>query len=157
MTSTIEGALLSLSEKGFEGWAWNTAKPTDYVDIEIVCGEHILASTRANAFSLELVQQKKGSGMHGFVVLPDALPELEYPALIRARAKGAAEFLSGEITVPDVKAFIGIVSDNQIQDFEGYVDMVQRGKIIGWAINRAMPCRPVTLELLEGTRILMSV
>lgn len=157
MNSTIEGELRSLSEKGFEGWAWDTAKPHDFVEVEIVCGDVILATARANVFSLELVQRKKGNGMHGFSALPDALPKLEYPLLVKARVKGSTEYLSGEVSIAGVAAFVGIVPDSEIHDYEGYVDGIQKGKIAGWVTNRSLPGRPVSVELLDGTRVLMTV
>lgn len=154
MSSMIEGELQSLGIEGFEGWAWDVSKPYDPVEVEIVCNDLIVATALADGFSLDLVKQRKGNGMHMFYAKPVALPKAQYPMTIWARVRGCDSKLRGCLTVKTPTEFQQVLPDSLFQEFEGYVDGIRAGAIIGWARNAALPDEPVEVELLDGDRVL---
>lgn len=156
MNSTIEGSLLSLSSQGFEGWAWDSSRPYDPVEIEVFCGDVILATAKADGFSLELVKARKGNGMHMFYAMPDSLPNVPYPSSVQARVRGHAGVLSGAINIDSPLEFKGILPESFFQRFEGYVDGIKGGFVLGWVINELSPSEPVEVELWDGEEVIVT-
>lgn len=154
MTSTIEGELQSLGDEGFEGWAWDSAKPYDPVGVEILCNDEVIARTLADGFALDLVKQRKGNGMHMFRVIPESLPKLDYPLTIWAKVAGSETPLAGQIIIKSKADFTGIVPKTLLDDYKGYVDGINDGLMIGWVINLGIPDEDIEVELLDGERVI---
>lgn len=155
MSSLIEGELQSLGTDGFEGWAWDSSKPYDPVEVEILCNETVIASAQADRFSLDLVKQRKGNGMHAFSALPSTLPKTQYPIKIWARVRGHEIALSGAITIDSPSELAEVFPKSLLQDFEGYVDGIRDGFLIGWVRNAALPEEPVEVELRDGDQLIL--
>jgi hypothetical protein len=156
MKSIFEGELLSLGSEGFEGWAWDSSKPYDPVDVEVLCNDVVIATVRADAFSLDLVKQRKGNGMHMFYAMPEFLPKATYPLKVWARIQGQEEPLNGTITIKSLSEILEVLPRSLFQDFEGYVDGIRDGFVVGWAINSAIPDEPVEVELLDGKEVIVT-
>ncbi|CAL1240542.1 hypothetical protein [Candidatus Methylocalor cossyra] len=154
MTGTIEGELQSLSGEGFEGWAWNSALPYDPVEVEVLCHDTVIATATADRFSLELVKRRKGNGMHGFLARPEALPPLRYPLKIWARVRGTEVPLDGTLTLHSPAELREVLPPSLLRDYDGYVDGISDGRVVGWAVNRALPDEPVEVELWDGGRVI---
>jgi hypothetical protein len=155
MKSTIEGELLSLGSEGFEGWAWDSSKPYDPVDVELLCNDIVFCTVRAELFSLDLVKRRKGNGMHMFCAMPEFMPKASYPLRIWARVKGEEEPLSGSITLGSLAEALEVLPRALFQDFEGYVDGIKDGFIVGWAFNSVIPDDPVEVELLDDGKVIV--
>lgn len=154
MESTIEGELQSLGSEGFEGWAWDSGKPYDPVEVEVICNGVVIARTLADGFSLDLVKQRKGNGMHTFSVIPETLPRGDYPLNIWARVVGQETALAGQLSIRSRSEFIGILPKPLLNDYKGYIDGIRDGMMVGWVFNLTFPEDEVEVELLDGDRVI---
>lgn len=154
MSATIEGELQSLGAGGFEGWAWDSEKPYDPVEVEILCNDEVVAKALADGFSLELVKRRKGNGTHAFSILPERLPKAGYPLRILARVLGQQSPLPGQILIKTPAELVEALPKSLIDDYEGYVDGVIDGAVVGWVVNTTLPEEIVEVELLDGDRVI---
>ena len=71
-----EGYLDRVTCDRIDGWAWNSGRPNDPVDVDIYDGSTRLATATANQYHSDLVAAGKGNGSHGFsYALPASLKD----------------------------------------------------------------------------------
>lgn len=61
-----EGYVELSSGTEIRGWVYDNAFPNTALDVEILCGDKVLATIAANQFRQDLLGAGKGMGMHGF-------------------------------------------------------------------------------------------
>ena len=72
------------------GWAWDSARPDEPIDVDIYDGDTLLATVRANRFHQSLLDARRGNGQHlFFYALPTRLKDGQ-PHIIRIKVAGTS-------------------------------------------------------------------
>lgn len=72
------------------GWAWDPANPHEPIDIEILDGDVVVLTVRADQFRTDLLEGKIGDGFHGFQLrnMGGALPLSRHLVRVRRASDG---------------------------------------------------------------------
>jgi len=72
------------------GWAWDPARPDEPIDIEILDGDVVVLTVRADLYRADLVNGKIGDGFHGFQLrnIGGALPLSRHLVRVRRASDG---------------------------------------------------------------------
>ncbi|MGE0682733.1 MAG: glycosyltransferase [Candidatus Binatia bacterium] len=92
-TSTAVAAIGSIDRLDFtevSGWAWDPAKPTEPIDIEILDGDVVVLRVPADRFRTDLRDAGVGDGRHGFSIrnLVGILPFSRHRVRVRRATDG---------------------------------------------------------------------
>ncbi|MFY9557770.1 MAG: hypothetical protein WAV20_03785 [Blastocatellia bacterium] len=72
------------------GWAWDSNRPNDPIQVEIYDGGILVATVTADEFRQDLVAAQKGNGKHGFIyIVPPRLKDGK-PHSIRVKYAGTS-------------------------------------------------------------------
>lgn len=74
--ATLAGFLddFSPSSKIIRGWAWDSSRPDEPVEVELFDGNNRLGTVKADILRQDLVKEKRGNGRHAFEFpVPDRL------------------------------------------------------------------------------------
>jgi hypothetical protein len=87
-TETQAGVLETAHDSLISGWAWRTDDPDDPVDVELLDGQTLIATVKADHFRQDLLDSKIGNGKHSFEFpTPESLKDGK-PHEIHARIAG---------------------------------------------------------------------
>jgi hypothetical protein len=64
--STYEGFHDETDCNSIKGWAWDTLRPNDPVNVDIYDGDTLIATVTADMFRKDLLEARKGNGSHAF-------------------------------------------------------------------------------------------
>lgn len=148
----IEGELFRSKEKGITGWVWNRTLPYEALTVELVMGETVLATAQADELDLSLLDRQIGNGKHAFTLQLETWPEASYPASIIVRVAGT-KFVVGEVLVRGDHDLVGIVKSAPMGHCDGFI----RGALQGWAIDRANPDSPISVDLLDNGVVIATI
>lgn len=71
---SLQGFIDAIERRVVYGWAWNPQRPDERIQVDILHGEHHLATVTAEQFRSDLVDLEIGDGHHAFeFTLPDTL------------------------------------------------------------------------------------
>lgn len=157
-------AVLDDGQIAVEGWVHDSAEPFSWMDVHIVCGNRILATSTADRYRGDLRDAGVGMGNHGFHAI---VPKLEFetsdlsvviPAtgktLPRSEPTSVADTTpapsaSTVPALPDLSVFIeGGVT--------GHVDRWGIPEISGWARAIEGSDQPIQLDLLVDNHLYAS-
>ncbi len=62
------GSLDGADPTSISGWAWNSAEPNNFVEVEVYDGDKLLSKIPANTLRKDLLPFNKGNAMHGFLL-----------------------------------------------------------------------------------------
>jgi Sulfotransferase family len=116
----IEGYVGQVLPEMILGWAFNRARPSDYLVIDIYCGDRHLGSTNANIYRTDLAKSRIGEGDHGFQLrFPDEIePEKLADIVVYARSESDPTAVRRELPryVHSVKQAASDVTANTYRD-----------------------------------------
>src|SRR5215469_14358965 len=87
-TAGLEGKVVGLEGDRITGWAWDSTRPYDPVEVELFVGSVLVGRDKADKFDLELAKAKIGNGMHRFEIRLDRIPAGSPPFVLRAVIPG---------------------------------------------------------------------
>ncbi len=132
------GRLESVTASEISGWAWNPAEPDSSVTVEILEGDSLLATAKADIYREDLKRGGSGNGQHRFRVQLPAVLKDGKSHLIRAQIVGSKAELANsplQVTIPTPKLELGRLEN------------VSSSEISGWAWNPSAPDSPVSVEI----------
>src|SRR5579859_323286 len=159
----VEGWVDGLAQGAVHGWAWRPLRPSSVVEIEVLAGDAVIATGRADRMRADLATAGKGDGAYGFLVPLDlaALPGDTVGLMVRAKdgtllQNGALSIdLGGQdamaVAEPD-RPNISVLPTplGGPASIEGYLDEFGPTLIQGWVFNPADPSAPVEIEIWDG-------
>lgn len=86
-----------------KGWAWDTLRPNDAVEVDIYDGDTPVATVTANLFRKDLLEARKGNGAHAFDYSVPARLKDGKPHTIRLKIAGTEINLTGTSKQIDCK------------------------------------------------------
>lgn len=89
-TPWLLGALDTIGCEFISGWVWDQAHPDSSVTIEILDGETLLSTHKADLFRQDLVDAGFGNGKYGFRIPTPAIIKDGLPHTIRVRVAGSS-------------------------------------------------------------------
>ena len=149
---SVQGGLIAVTPDGILGWAWDSCNPSVPVLVTISAGGNTLGSGVADILDNEIVRQRVGVGIPAFLIKPITVPRSNYPIELdligeSGRTLGSSLSVSGSQVLWDLLPADG-------SPYDGHVDAIQDGYLIGWAWDPNDPDREVILELFEGGELL---
>jgi hypothetical protein len=146
---SVEGGLLALTPNGVVGWGRNLASPTNPLHVVLLANELPVGVALCDRFDIELVRSQVGVGIPGFVIpwYRKAFPS----ELIRLTLRDVKGKLLGGPIIIDGDADFGSELETPDGQFEGAVDRLRDGVLLGWARNVETPTLPVMVELYDGS------
>lgn len=146
--SAVEGGLISLTEDGVLGWAWNPRHPEVPVSVTISAEGRIIGASVADIVDNELIRHEVGAGRPGFIIKLKVAHRLSYPLALQLRDDSGRNLGNALMVNRPVELEGWLLHEDHI--YEGYVDSIEEGYLIGWAWNPFTPDRAITVELFEG-------
>lgn len=146
---SLEGGLISVTLDGVLGWLWDPADPTRTVNAVIANGDDVVGTGVADLFDHDLVRRVAGPGIPGFLIKPTKAITGEFPVALTLRDESGRTF-GAPLVVADAAQVEPFLYDLERGRYEGYIDQLRDGLLIGWAWSPASPDRPVVVELYEG-------
>ena len=145
----IEGGLISISDEGVLGWAWDPADPARLVTAIITHGDDVLGTGIADLFDHEVVRHRVGPGIPGFLIKPTRAPKSDLPVVLTLKDEGGRT-LGAPLIVDDRAKLQSLLLESERDVYEGFVDQMRDGLLLGWAWSPSSPDRPVVVELYDG-------
>jgi hypothetical protein len=145
--SSYEGQISGVVDGAVVGWAWDSARPYDPVEIELYSDGILLARGKADQFDIDLAKANRGNGLHRFELKLDRLPGGTPPFLIRAVIAGTERELHPTITITSLEQAEILLSGGE---YVGRVTGIENGMLGGWVYNRRNPHELPTLTLRIG-------
>lgn len=146
---SIEGGLISISDDGVLGWAWDPADPARLVTAVITNGDDVLGSGIADLFDHEIVRHRVGPGIPGFLIKPTRAPKTDLPVVLTLKDEGGRT-LGAPLVVDDRAKLQSFLLGSERDVYEGFVDQMRDGLLLGWAWSPSSQERPVVVELYDG-------
>ncbi|KQS30684.1 hypothetical protein [Dyadobacter sp. Leaf189] len=144
-SSKFNGVLESVSCTEITGWVWDENHPNSVLNVELVEGTKIYASTSAGIFRQDLKTKGIGTGYHAFkFVVPSALLSDGVNHNLSVRVKGTSYLLNGS-----PKAFSC--------SYEGTFEGSDCYKISGWVRDKNNTNTALKVEIMDGNTILSTV
>ncbi len=146
---TLEGGLISITLDGVLGWLWDPADPTRTLNAVIANGDDVVGIGAADLFDHDIVRRVAGPGIPGFLIKPTKAITGGFPLALTLRDE-AGRTLGAPLVVTDATQVEPFLYDLERGLYEGYIDQLRDGLLIGWAWSPSSPDRPVVVELYEG-------
>ena len=139
-----KGAFESVTCKKITGWVWNKNAPEAALVVELVEGSTVIANSTAKNFRQDVKDAGYGTGFYGYA--------FDTPS---AFADGKQHIL--KIRIQNSKTFIGTSRTMTCPSpplYEGQLESMDCGSIIGWARDKNNSADEVIVELFEGSTVL---
>jgi hypothetical protein len=149
--TNLKGDIISITEAGVLGWAWDPANPRRAVSVSIMQGHTVLGTGVADVFDDGTVRQRVGPGIPGFLIKQMRPPQGEYPITLTLRADD--DSLLGTPLVIEAPARLEDRSPGADPAlYDGHVEHIKDGLLTGWVWSPTFPDHRVAVELWEGER-----
>ncbi|SKC18860.1 hypothetical protein SAMN05660293_05365, partial [Dyadobacter psychrophilus] len=143
LNCAYEGSFETADCYAIKGWVWDRNNPNSALNIEILEGNTVVATTLAN---LDRTDINVGTGKYGFdFELPIAFRDGQ-PHQFNLRIKGTTFNLSGSPRTVNCQ--------NNI--YNGNFEVADCSKISGWVSATNYPNSAVDVELVEGNNVVVS-
>jgi hypothetical protein len=146
---SIEGGLISISDDGVLGWAWDPADPARVVTAVITHGDAVVGKGLADLFDHEIIRHRVGPGIPGFLIKLTRMPQANPPVVLTLKDEGGRT-LGAPLVVDDPAKLQSFLLGSERDVYEGFVDQMRDGLLLGWAWSPSSPDRPVVVELYDG-------
>ena len=84
------GDIRERPDGAFDGWCWAPDRPNERLVVDLLAGNHVVASMVAAIYRRDLRERGYGDGRHGFLIrLPPDAPGTSRDNLITARERGS--------------------------------------------------------------------
>jgi subtilisin family serine protease len=143
---SYEGVHDQASCTAIAGWAWSPAQPNTPVNVDIYDGVTKLSTVPANLFRQDLFSAGKGNGYHGFVyTTPSSLRD------------GLTHSI--KVTIEGTQNALGASPKSLLcaNSLSGYHDTATCSLIEGWAWDSTIPNTPISVDIYDGSTLLMTV
>jgi hypothetical protein len=147
----VTGEILSITEAGIVGWAWDPTNPGRAVSVAIMHDGEVLGTGTADIFDDELIRQRVGAGIPGFLVKLIRPPRGQYPITLTLRADDESS-LGTPLVIDDPRRLEDLSPGSDPALYDGQVEHLRDGALIGWVWSPSFPDSRVTVELWEGER-----
>jgi hypothetical protein len=149
VNATVEGDIISVTDAGVVGWAWDPANPRRAISVAIMHGDETIGVGIANIFDHELVRQRAGRGIPGFLVKPTRQPKGKYPVTLTLKVDDGP-LLGTPLIIDDPAELEVLLSGTETALYDGNVDFLQDGAVIGWIWSPDFPNHRVPVEIWDG-------
>jgi hypothetical protein len=146
-SETLEGHVIGVVNDKVVGWAWDSAKPYQPVDVELFIGELRVGRGSANVFDIELAQAERGNGMHRFELSLERLPTSPPPFEIRILISDTDRELLPPVRLVTIAEAERLLTGTK---YVGKVTGIVDGKLSGWVFSRENPHEEPVLTLRDG-------
>jgi hypothetical protein len=169
-SSSIIGHFDEVRDSYATGWCMDQKHPDRRLEVEIMCGRHIIGKGMSNVFREDLSAVEYGDGRYGFKILLSGSDRCGKRP-VQARVAGTRKKLIGKHIIPDsissgsqrlpetgpeilvkVRRRLKRVFRRQA-DFPGAIDIVKDGNVHGWAFDPKRPDHPLDIELVCGEEL----
>ena len=143
--TTIEGYVDAIRHHRVEGWVWDAHDPDRSIALELLEGDRLLVTGRADGFRQDLLDSGKGNGRHAFSlpVPPEICDNQPHQLTVHTVEEGYV--LAGSPIAFCINS-----------DYEGAVDGVDGAVLVGWVRNNAQTETSVPVVIYEDDRLLGS-
>jgi hypothetical protein len=148
--AAVEGGLLALTPLGVVGWGWDPQSPAQPLHVMLAANDSVVGAGLANRFDLDLVRSRVGPGIPGFVINLSQPPTGSYPIRLTLRDRAGREF-GTPLVVVDESAFERLMPATAMGPYEGMIDGLKDGALVGWARGTTQPESALVVELYDGT------
>jgi tetratricopeptide (TPR) repeat protein/GT2 family glycosyltransferase len=146
--SPILGCLEVVNEQKLSGWVWNRNQPFERLEVTLKVDDQTQTTTLADRQVESLMQQGYGDGNYGF--------ELRTPAILFDGCPHKIEVFAAGVKLSSNSLPVVQFSANP-PAYKGRIDGIEQKQVRGWALDLNNPHRPVTVEILDGDRIILQI
>lgn len=154
----VVGRVDKVGENGMQGWALDTRAPDRLLTVALYDGEQLICQTLAQQPRQDVNKLFQTEGRHGFeLVFPSALYDRQ-ARRIAVRVDGQPLNIRLEHDLPLLLTPEQLTQIAPAERYQGFVEQLSTGMIMGWAWDRKNPAVPVNVavyiddELLEVAR-----
>ena len=150
-TLPVEGGLLAVMPEGVIGWARRPEEPERVSRVSLLANDVVIGSGIADRFDIEAVRASVGPGVPGFLIEPSFLPNGPFPVAFLVRDADGTPL--GEpllVRRPEQFGALPRVSSDRSSQYEGMVEGLREGQLVGWIRSRVDPANAVVVELFDG-------
>ena len=148
LAPVYEGQLESMNCNSITGWAWDRNNSATAVIVELLEGTMVLASATANVFREDLSNNAAGAGKYGFIIPIPSVLKNGIDHNLQIRIKGSNVLLSGSP---------GKLHCSAPPMYSGKFESATCKAISGWIWDENNPNLAMSLELVEGTKVIATV
>jgi hypothetical protein len=153
LPSLHQGGLIGIEPDGIVGWARDANHPDLPVQVLLMAGGQVVGEALANQFDDARVRSLVGPGVAGFVARLRLAPSGRYPLSLSLHDT-SGQTLGPPLPVHAPTDLAGVVGLDPPATFEGHMDGVHAGALMGWARDLADPDRALELELFDTGTLL---
>lgn len=147
--ATVEGGLLALTPAGVVGWAWAPQSPVEPLHVILAANDSVVGAGLANRFDIELVRSRVGPGVPGFVISIGQPPSGSFPLRLTLRDR-VGQVLGMPLILADESTFANHIHGRVAGPYEGMIDGLRDGFLVGWARSLTEPENALIVELYDG-------
>ncbi len=147
--AAIQGGLLQATEAGVVGWARDPSGSAQPVRVVLTVDDLPIATALADRYDLPAVIERYGSEAVGFFASLPSRSGLRAPFDIVARTMDG-QVLGASMKVVD----LGEAAPSQASaTYDGMIDYLRSGRLLGWAWNPEDPQVELSVDLLDGPHL----
>jgi hypothetical protein len=147
----VEAGLLTATPEGVVGWAWRPGAPEQPLQVFLLANDVVVGSGVANRFDIESVRASVGPGVPGFLIPFSVFPDSPFPLALTIReANGTSLAAPLIVRNPEQLGPLPRAMPADPTRYEGIVEGLRDGHLIGWIMNHAEPEHAVMVELFDG-------
>jgi GT2 family glycosyltransferase/spore maturation protein CgeB len=154
----VVGRVDTVGDNGLRGWALDTRDPQRVLTVGLYDGEQLLCQSLTQLPRQDVNKLFQTEARHGFELLFPAALYDRLPRRIALRVDGQPINIRIEHDVPLVLTPEQLAAIDPAERYQGFVEQLTTGMIMGWAWDRKNPALPVNVaiyiddELLEVAR-----
>jgi hypothetical protein len=132
------------------GWACDAAAPDLPVRLRIVDDGVVIGEVVADQYRPDLEQAGISGGRHGFELIVSAGLSPLRRHVVRVQRVDDEQDVVGSPFVIEATSAAPLGAPAATLVWQGAVDLVTHGRVVGWARNVARPDQPVVLQILDN-------
>ncbi|WP_167238132.1 glycosyltransferase family protein [Massilia genomosp. 1] len=150
----VVGRVDRVDSNGLHGWALDTRDTNQVLTVGLYEGEQLLCQNQTQILRLDVNKQLQTEGNHGFELLfPAALYDGQ-ARRISVRVDGMPLNFRLEHDVPLVLKPEQLAKIDPAERYQGFVEQLNTGMIMGWAWDRKNPAVPVHVAIYVDDTLL---
>ncbi len=145
---STEGGLLAVTEDGVIGWGRDLQSLGIALNVILLINDNVSGVGIADRYDLDLVRSRVGPGIPGFVI--PLRPQLSERLPLRLTLRDTKGRVLGTPLIVEEHRALSYSMESDLAEYEGMVDGLRDGVLLGWARSISVPDRPITVELFDG-------
>lgn len=150
----VLGRLDGLTDGRARGWLFSPDAPGTRLEVELLCGNRVLARGVADLFREDLARQGLGDGRHGFELPIDLRAcDSQHQGLVAREAYSGTRLEGSPLPLTDPPRPAPTMRPPAPPRIEGHFDDIAQGRADGWVFSPDLPLERAQVEVVCDGRV----